>query len=268
MKAVGYIRVSTDKQTDPDKVSLENREIKIRKYCELKEWELFEPLYKDEGISGAKADRPALNQLLKDAQEHKFDVVVVYDLSRFGRDLLHLKQNTTLLKNLGIGFVAEQNSIDTANSSSTGELLLNILGAVYEFERQIITERTQGQRLILWNRGQIPMGEIGYGYRWNYKRKRYEHHPDEAPVYKRLVEDFMLTPDASLTKLAVQFERECLPTRNRRGRWFTGVMSKILSYAHPYVTGLYHTKEFTYQCEPLITPSECVNDFETPFRWI
>ncbi|MGD0511042.1 MAG: recombinase family protein, partial [Candidatus Micrarchaeaceae archaeon] len=164
--------------------------------------------------------------------------------------------NADKLKDLGIGFVAVEEGIDTTTKNRMNEVLLGFLGTLAEFERQNIKERTHDQRLILWRRGQIPMGEIGYGYRWNKEKKQHEHHPDEAPVYKRLVKDFLMTPDSSLTKLAVQYEKEGLPTRNKRGRWFTGVLSKILSYESPHVTGKYITKEFIYSCEPLILPSQ------------
>ena len=254
MRAVGYLRVSTTKQTGIDHVSLEEQEASIRNYCRSKSWTLIEPIYKDEGFSGAKIDREALQELLADAEAKKFDVVVVHKVTRFGRKLSHLTANTEKLKALGIGFVAVEDAIDTTKKNRMNNVLLGFLGTLAEFERDNIIERTVGQRSILWQRGQIPMGEIPYGYQWNKKEKKYEHNPEEAAVYKRLVTDF-LKPGASLTQLAVQYEKEGLPTRNKKGRWFTATISQILSYEHPYVTGTYITKEFVYPVEPLVLPS-------------
>jgi site-specific DNA recombinase len=176
--AVGYIRVSSASQASPEKTSLERQTVKIKLQARLKEYELAK-IYEEPGVSGATMDRPALQELMVDAEAHKFEAVIVWDISRFGRNLLHLKQNTERLKELGIAFLAIDNGIDTSNRDKTGELLLNILASIYEFELETIKTRVLGGRLLKWQRGEIPMGEIPYGYRWNPQEKRYEHCPEE-----------------------------------------------------------------------------------------
>ncbi len=111
----------------------------------MKEYNLLK-IYRDPGISGATMERPALQELMADAENREFDAVIVWDISRFGRNLLHLKQNTERLKQLGISFLAVYNGIDTSKKDATGELFLNILAAIYEFELENIKERTANGR--------------------------------------------------------------------------------------------------------------------------
>ena len=84
-RAVGYVRVSTEEQTQHG-YSLEAQAQAIKKYCELQEWELVR-IYRDDGYSGASMERPDLQQLLEDVYLRKFDVVVVWKLDRLSRNL-------------------------------------------------------------------------------------------------------------------------------------------------------------------------------------
>ncbi len=131
---------------------------------------------------------------------------------------------------------------------------LGFLGTMAQFERETIKERTHGQRLIRWQRGEIFVGELPYGYRWNKELKKVEHNPPEVNTYRRIVTSF-LDLNISLTKLAVTLTEDHAPTRNKKNRWFTGSLSQILSYKDPHCTGKKPTKHFTYDCEPLISPS-------------
>lgn len=99
--AVGYTRVSSSSQASPEKSSLERQAEKIELQARLKEYKLLK-IYREPGISGATMDRLALQELMANAENWKFDAVIVWDISRFGRNLLHLKQNTDKLKELEI----------------------------------------------------------------------------------------------------------------------------------------------------------------------
>jgi DNA invertase Pin-like site-specific DNA recombinase len=145
-RAAIYARVSTNDQT------CENQLLELRRYCEARGWQSTE--YVDEGISGAKDRRPALDQLMTDAKRRKLDVVVCWKLDRFGRSLAHLITAIQTLTDSGVGFTSIGEGIDTR--SATGRLMLGILGSFAEFERERIRERIhaglararrQGQRL-------------------------------------------------------------------------------------------------------------------------
>ena len=98
-----------------------------------------ERIFSDEGVSGGATKRPALDKAL--AALRPGDVLVVWKLDRLGRSLSHLIHITKQLGDGGIGFRSISESIDT--TSASGRLLFHIMGALAEFERALITERTR-----------------------------------------------------------------------------------------------------------------------------
>ncbi|MGA2318680.1 MAG: recombinase family protein [Thermodesulfobacteriota bacterium] len=131
-----YARVSTlDKGQD---VELQLSD--LRTYADARGWKIFKE-YLDIGQSGSKEQRPAFNQLMEDARKRKIDIVLVWRLDRFGRSLKHLIVSLDELKNLGLGFISFKESIDF--TTATGRLMLHLLGAFAEFEKEIIRERVK-----------------------------------------------------------------------------------------------------------------------------
>jgi putative DNA-invertase from lambdoid prophage Rac len=136
MKAALYARVSTNDQD----CSMQLRE--LREYCARQHWDVFHE-YVDKGISGAKANRPALKRLMADARQRHFDGVLVWKLDRFGRSLQQLIENVQALDSYSVRFVSTTQGIDTDQRNPCGRLLLNILGSLAEFERDTILERVR-----------------------------------------------------------------------------------------------------------------------------
>lgn len=140
MRAVGYIRVSTEEQAK-EGISLDTQKDRISAFAHAKDWQLGE-LYQDEGFSGKNLDRPALQALIKAAGNGAFDVVIIYKLDRLTRkvrDLGYLIED--VFEKNGIGFTSVQDNFDTTTAS--GKLILNVLGSVAQWERDIISERTK-----------------------------------------------------------------------------------------------------------------------------
>jgi putative DNA-invertase from lambdoid prophage Rac len=133
MNAAIYARVSTTDQTN----AIQIRELK--EYVERRGWELTS-VHQDQ-MSGANASRPGLDQLMADARRRKFDVVVVWKLDRFGRSLVHCVSGIQELASLGIRFIATSQGFDTDESNPASKLLMHILAAVAQFERELIRER-------------------------------------------------------------------------------------------------------------------------------
>src|ERR1035438_3162479 len=133
MNAAIYARVSTTDQTN----AIQIRELK--EYVERRGWELS-GVFQDQ-MSGAKASRPGLDQLIADARRRKFDVVIVWKLYRFGRSLVHCVSGIQELASLGIRFIATSQGLDTDESNPASKLLMHILAAVAQFERELIRER-------------------------------------------------------------------------------------------------------------------------------
>ena len=95
--------------------------------------------YVDIGVSGSKESRPALDRMMKDAIRRRFDVVVIWKLDRFGRSLKHLVNALATLESLGVAFVSLRDNLDL--STPAGRLMFQIVGAMAEFERELIRER-------------------------------------------------------------------------------------------------------------------------------
>src|SRR5580698_4157430 len=135
MKTALYARVSTTDQ------NCETQLRELREYVSRRGWQSVGE-YVDTGFSGSKASRPALDRLMADAAQRKFDCIVVYKIDRFGRSVLHLNQQLAALTSYGVRFIATSQSLDTDERNPTSRLLLQILASVAEFEREMIRERT------------------------------------------------------------------------------------------------------------------------------
>ena len=136
MRVALYGRVSTvDKGQD---VELQLRD--LRRYVEARGW-ISHREYIDEGVSGAKVRRPALEALLDDCRKRRVDVVLVWRLDRLGRSLKHLLMILDELRTLGVAFYSYRENLDF--TTATGQLMFQLLGAFAEFERQLIRERVK-----------------------------------------------------------------------------------------------------------------------------
>ena len=98
-------------------------------------------VYRDHGQSGAKESRPALDALLTDLRRHRIDVVMVYSLDRLARSLKNLLALVEEFAALGVDLCAAKQAIDTA--SPAGRLTYQVLGAVAEFEREMLRDRVK-----------------------------------------------------------------------------------------------------------------------------
>lgn len=133
MRAALYARVSTSDQT------CENQLAELRAYIAARSWSPIE--FVDEGVSGSKDSRPALDRLLAAARRRRFDAVVVWRLDRLGRNLRHLVVLLDELSALGISFVSLNEGIDFGTPA--GKLQFHVLAALAEFERSRIVERVR-----------------------------------------------------------------------------------------------------------------------------
>jgi len=164
-KCAIYCRVSTSEQNLDNQVDLletfaNNQNIKVYK------------VYKEK-ISGTKDSRPELNELMFDMRKKLFDCIIIYKLDRLGRSLKHLITICEEFHNKGIDLIVTSQNIDTSNA--TGKLLFNILGAVAEFERELISERTklgQAKAKNIGKRGKDKKPRRKSGYYLRHQRKK------------------------------------------------------------------------------------------------
>ena len=130
-----YARVSTCNGQDPE---MQLRE--LREYASRRGWTITTE-YVDHGVSGSKESRPQLNELMADAHRRKFDAVLVWKIDRWGRSLTHLVNSLADLAAYGVAFVSLRDNLDL--STPSGRLMLQIIGAMAEFERSLIQERVR-----------------------------------------------------------------------------------------------------------------------------
>jgi DNA invertase Pin-like site-specific DNA recombinase len=136
MRVALYARVSTSNgQQDPE---MQLRE--LRQYAKRREFQIVKE-YTDNGVSGSKDSRPALNQLRIDAGQRCFDAVLVWKLDRFARSLKNLVNALADFESLGIAFISLRDNLDLTTPS--GRLMFQIVGAMAEFERALIQERVK-----------------------------------------------------------------------------------------------------------------------------
>jgi DNA invertase Pin-like site-specific DNA recombinase len=128
-----YVRVSTTEQDTG------LQETELREYCERRGWTPL--LFRDHGQSGAKQDRPALNSLLRDLRQRRVDVILVWSLDRLARSLKQLLTISEECRSLGVDLVSLRQNIDT--TLPAGRLTFQILGAVAEFERELLRTRVK-----------------------------------------------------------------------------------------------------------------------------
>ena len=136
-KVALYCRVSTSTKDQ----TTENQLRELTAYCDRMDYEVTK-IYEDQ-ISGAKTreKRPAYNELCKDAFLKKFDLVIAWDVSRFGRSLKEFVSFLADMDEKGIGVVAVKNGLDT--SSSTGKMMMKMIGVMEEWNREMLVERTK-----------------------------------------------------------------------------------------------------------------------------
>jgi DNA invertase Pin-like site-specific DNA recombinase len=128
-----YARCSTDSQSTEAQVTT------LREFASARGW-LVTRVFDDHGVSGAREKRPALDEMWADCRKRKIDICLVLSLDRLARSLKQLIEALDEFGRLGIDFVCVKQDIDTTSAAS--RLLFHIVGAVAEFERDLIRGRT------------------------------------------------------------------------------------------------------------------------------
>lgn len=133
-RAALYCRVSTVDQHP------ENQLHELRQFASQRGLQIVKE-YTDHGVSGTRARRPGLDQMLDDARRHRFDVLVVWSCDRLARNTKHLLQVLDELNQMGIQFLSQREAIDT--EGPLGRAIIVIVSAIAELERSLIVERVR-----------------------------------------------------------------------------------------------------------------------------
>lgn len=196
-KVAIYVRVSTTNQAE-EGYSIDEQIDKLEAYCKIKDWSVYK-VYTDGGFSGSNTDRPALENLIKDANKKKFDTVLVYKLDRLSRsqkDTLFLIEDV-FIKN-GIEFLSLQENFDT--STPFGKAMIGLLSVFAQLEREQIKERMQLGKLGRAKAGKSMMwAKTSYGYDYHKETGTVTINPAQALAIKFIFESYLR--GRSITKL-------------------------------------------------------------------
>lgn len=163
IKCYIYTRVSTSMQVDG--YSLDAQKDKLRKYAEYEDMTIVGE-YSDEGFSGKNIQgRLEFQRMLSDIQEGKDDIsfVLVFKLSRFGRNAADVLNSLQLMQDFGVNLICVEDGIDSSKDS--GKLMISVLSAVAEIERENIRTQTMAGREQKAREGKWNGGFAPYGYK-------------------------------------------------------------------------------------------------------
>lgn len=177
MKAIGYTRVSTQEQAD-GRISLDAQRRRIEGQAVAQEYDLVEVI-EDGGYSAKNTKRPGLARLLALVESRAADVVIITKLDRLSRNVVDLNLMVESLAKHDVGLVSLSDPIDTV--SATGRMQMNILACLSQWEREIISERTQAALDELKAQGKRA-GALPYGYSADSENNLVENPEEQATL--------------------------------------------------------------------------------------
>lgn len=180
IRAALYCRVSTYEQAQGNTSSLDGQESNLIEYCHSKNWSIYK-IYRDTK-SGKSLEREKIQELLNDAEDHKFDVVVATKLDRLSRSIRDFLDFDSRLNSLNVDVVITTQNIDT--TTPPGKMQRNIMLVFAEFEREIIAERTREKLYYQATKGYWKGGHLPLGY--DLKDKKLIVNQEEADIVRRI----------------------------------------------------------------------------------
>jgi site-specific DNA recombinase len=195
----------------------------LESFAEREGYEIFK-VYCDDGISAYSTRREALQELLKDAKQKKFELVLVYKIDRFSRNLKDLLTLVDELLSCGVGFKSATEPFDS--TTSAGKLMFQQLGSFAEFERNRIAERVfpgmvKGVKQGRWQGARFSP----FGYTYNKEKKLLEVEEREADIVKLIYT--MYLAGESTQDIAVYLNKKKYQTRTGK-RFYNKFICDIL----------------------------------------
>lgn len=219
MRVALYVRVSTPRQAQSQ--TIEQQVTRLRAAVQERDWTLEdEHVFRDEGYSGATLNRPGLDALRDQAGLATFEVVLLTAPDRLARKYVHQMLVIEELEQHGcrVEFIERPMSEDPSD-----QLLLQIRGAVAEYERALITERTRRGRLAKVRAGQLlPWGTTPFGYQADPEHPRnptsLQVDPDAAVIVQQIF-TWYLEERGTIRRVAVRLTEAGIPTPSGKTRW-------------------------------------------------
>lgn len=199
--------------------------------------------YADEGFSGELMERPGLNRLREDAKKGLIDKLICYDPDRLSRKLMNQLILDDELRKQKITMVFVNG--EYANSPE-GQLFFSLRGAISEFEKAKIKERTSSGRLSKAKKGKVVKNSNLFGYDYNKEKETYEINEEEANIV-RMIFDYYTDPKSrfkGINGIALHLSEIGVKTKNKAKVWHRQVVRQILmnkAYTGDYVQNRWDT---------------------------
>lgn len=184
VRAVGYVRVSTDEQSRKG-YGLDVQRSAIEDYAADKGYELVE-VYEDAGVSGAlpPQERPALSTLLKDAEHKGFNVVIVHRVDRLSREQIYGALTLKELDMYGVKFESVQENFE---DSPMGEFMFQLVSSIAELDRKnTILKMKAGKKKALRAGHWMGSGYPAFGFDYNPETKQLDPRPEDLKWVKKI----------------------------------------------------------------------------------
>lgn len=249
MKIAAYCRVSTAKEEQLD--SLAHQKEFFQDYARRNGYKLV-GIYADEGLSGTRLHkREQFRKLLHDAGEHRFELVVVKDISRFARNTVDFLQSVRALKALGVN-----TRFLTANMDSLGEseFVLTVFGALAQEESANLSKRVKFGKKLNAQKGRVPQRIYGYDRQDNFTLSINE---GEADVV-RLIYQMYVTQGLGCRTIARQLNAWGYATKLGCG-WTPSAVHRILTnpiYCGHHINHKYEVENYLTGRQRKLAPQE------------
>lgn len=205
-----YCRLSKDDERMGESVSVENQKLMLQKYVKEQGWNEVD-VYCDDGYTGTNFERPAVKRMIEDAKAGRINIIVVKDLSRFGRNYIEIGQYTDyLFPTIGCRFIALSNGVDTMTQGS-GNDMMGFVNLFNEFHSRDTSRKVRAVKKSYAEQGKFIAAKTPLGY----MRSPADHNSlavdeDNAPLVRRIFD--MRSGGMGYHKIAVTLNDEKIPT--------------------------------------------------------
>lgn len=231
-KTAGYVRVSTSKQVETG-TSLEDQENKIKNEAKIRGW--GEPvIFKDEGISGKSTQRPALQLLLKNLKFENYHAIIFTKLDRLARNLRDILNFYHEAEKYGVKMIC-LDSPAISTDGPMGSVMIQVMGAFAQFERDLIRSRTVAGRMFKWKKGEAFMGRLPFGYFFNKETLTIEIDIQKEKIINKIYQLY-IDNRLSMIDVAGRLTSDNVPTpsalaerKDASSHWNTNSVREILT---------------------------------------